>query len=232
MRTGFLGTVAVFGLLMAVPGMRPLALAQGVHEPTIDERYRDANSPAADTELPRLNPPQSKLAPTKAASGKSSTAAYLGVTFAGDERAAVVRAVDAGSPAEQAGLKANDVIETLQGQRIRNNQDVLDIGFSRRMSIRTQAPLVIAPTATPRSVGYAPDLPASYLAAPENPQHELIPAPNNEQRNSKSASPQTNRKSTTQNRNDASNGQRRNDNQKSNPSDENRRLLGRGLRLR
>src|SRR6185436_8092253 len=107
---------------------------------------------AADTEMPQLIAPQSKLTHGKPASSKASAAAYLGVTFAGDEQAAILRTVAPGSPAEQAGLRSDDLIETLQGRRIRNNQevldivdkmrpgDVLDIGFTRRMNIRTQAP--------------------------------------------------------------------------------------------
>lgn len=218
MRADFLRSVVVIGLLSTAPIVPQLAVAE-TREPTVDERYRDANSKAAEAELPRLNAPQSKLTPTKSAANKSSAAAYLGVTFAGDERAAIVQTVAAGSPAEQAGLQPNDLIETLQGRRIRTNQelidivakmrpgDVLDIGFTRRMSIRTQAPLASAPTATPHSVGYPP---ASTMAAPEDPLDATR---------------------ARQNRNDAST-QRRNDNQKDNQSGENRRLFGRGLRLR
>jgi hypothetical protein len=130
-------------------------------------------------------------------------------------------------------LQPNDLIETLQGRQIRTNQelldivarmrpgDVLDIGFTRRMNIRTQAPLASAPAATPHSVSYPPDSPASTFAAPEDPQSaaEAMPQP---KRNY--LVPQT--------RNESSNDQRRNDNEKSNRSDENRRLFGRGLRLR
>ena len=235
MRTGFLGNVVVVGLLLVLLGVQQLSVAEGPREPTVDDQYRDANGKTADTELPRLNAPQSTLAPPNAAAGKGSAAAYLGVTFAGDERMAIVRSVAPGSPAEQAGLQPNDLIETLQGRRIRKNQevldivakmrpgDVLDIGFTRRMNIRTQAPLASAPAATPHSVGYSPDSPASTFAAPEDPQSaaEAMPQPK-PKRNY--LVPQT--------RNDSSSDQRRNDNRKSNQSDENRRLFGRGLRLR
>jgi hypothetical protein len=119
-------------------------------------------------------------------------------------------------------LQPNDLIETLQGRRIRTSQDVLDIvakmrpgevldiGFTRRMSIRTQAPLAIMPTAAPHTVGYPPDLPERNMAAPEDPL------------DTRRAMPNRNESST----------QRRNDNRRNNPSDDNRRLFGRGLRLR
>jgi len=59
------------------------------------------------------------------------------------------------------------------------------------------------------------------VAAPEDPE------------DAKQKTPQSNRNSTPQNRNSASTSQQhKTDNQKSNQSDENRRLLGRGLRLR
>lgn len=223
MRIEFLGSLVVVGLLLGMLGAQQLVVAQGSREPTVDERYRDTNSQAAEAELPQLNAPQSKLTPPKVAAGKNSAAAYLGVTFAGDERAAIVRNVAPGSPAEQAGLQANDLIETLQGRRIRTNQevldivakmrpgDVLDIGFTRRMNIRTQAPLASVPTATPHSVGYPPESRESNMSAPEDPLDA-------EQR-------------ATRNRNESST-QRGNDNQKSNSPGENRRLFGRGLRLR
>jgi membrane-associated protease RseP (regulator of RpoE activity) len=223
MRTGFLGSVVVVGLLLAVPGAQQLSVAQGSREPTIDERYRDADSKSRETDLPRLNAPQSKVTGNLPTPAKNSSAAFLGVTFAGNERAAIVRTVAAGSPAEQAGLQPNDLIETLQGRPIRTNQDVLDIvarsrpgdvldiEFSRRMNIRTQAPLASAPTPALHSVGYPP---ASTFAAPEDP------------------TMRTNRKSLWQDRNDPSTDQRRIDSQKSNQSDDNRPLLNRLLRRR
>ena len=70
---------------------------------------------------------QSRLTHAKPAAVKSAATAYLGVTFSGNEREAIVRTVAPGSPADQAGLKPNDLIETLQGRRIRTNDDVLDI---------------------------------------------------------------------------------------------------------
>ena len=82
------------------------------------------------------------------------------MTFADDDRNAVVRTVAPGSPAEQAGLKPGDVIETLQGIAIDSPQDVLDIvakmrpgtmldiGVSRRVNMHAQAPLAILPGGT------------------------------------------------------------------------------------
>jgi membrane-associated protease RseP (regulator of RpoE activity) len=83
--------------------------------------------------------------------------AFLGVTFdPGFSNAAVVRSITPGSPAEQAGLRAGDTVETLNDQTVTAYQDVLeavrwmkpgdslDIVASRRVSIRTQAVLEAA----------------------------------------------------------------------------------------
>lgn len=223
----YLPTYAVVGLFLMTVSARQSAIAQGSREPMIDDRYRDADSSKSpDTPMPRLNAPQSNTPHDLPAPAKNSSIPFLGVTFAGNERAAVVRRVAAGSPAEQAGLQPNDLIETLQGRRVRTNQDVLDIvarmrpgdvldiEFSRKMNIHTQAPLASAPTPDPHSVGYPPELPPSTFAAPEDP---IL---------------QTNRNSRLQDRNDPASGQRRNDGQKSNQPDENRRFLDRLLRRR
>ena len=235
MRREFLARVAIIGMLSATLGSQGRMFAQAVHEPTIDERFRDENVKPADAEMPRLDPPQnsqSRLTHIKPGAVKGSATAYLGVTFSGNERDAVVLTVAPGSPAEKAGLKPNDLIETLQGRRIRTNDDVLDIiskmwpgdvldiGFTRRMNIRAQAPLAAVPSATPRSVGYPPDSPTSNEAAPKAPLDE------------RQKTLQSNRSSTPQSRNESSTGQRRSDNPKSNQPDENRRLIGRGLQLR
>jgi membrane-associated protease RseP (regulator of RpoE activity) len=225
MNRQILAGIASVGLCFAATTSAQLALAEG-REPTIDERYRDANAQPAEPATPRLIAPQrSKLAhelppPAKKANTKAP-AAFLGVTFGDNERAAIVRTVAAGSPAEQAGLQPNDLIETLQGKPIRTNDDVidivskmrpgdvLDIGFSRRMTIRTQAPLASAPAATAHMAGYAPQLPVSTYAAPEDP----VPQ--------------------KQNRAETSNNQRRNENRNGNQSNENRGgILGRLLRGR
>jgi membrane-associated protease RseP (regulator of RpoE activity) len=215
-----LAGIGVVGLLLVALNSQQ-AVAEG-REPTIDERYRDASATPVEPEAPRLIAPQSKLAhelPGPAKSAKTP-AAFLGVTFGDKERAPIVRTVAAGSPAEQAGLQPNDLIETLQGKAVRTNQDVLDIvgkmrpgdvldiGFSRRMTIRTQAPLASAPRATVHRAGYAPELPVSTYAAPEDP--------------------------TPPRRNDLSDNQRRNDNQRNGSrSNEGRGgLLGRFLRGR
>ena len=77
---------------------------------------------------------------------------YLGVTFEPGTRGMVmVGSVMAGSPAEQAGLRAGDVLLALNGREITSPQDVvetvrsmqpgdpLDIEFSRRVADTTQA---------------------------------------------------------------------------------------------
>jgi membrane-associated protease RseP (regulator of RpoE activity) len=182
MKRNFLAGVSAVGLFLGAMGSQ-WAAAQG-REPTVDERFRDANSAPADAEksrlsAPVLNSPQSKL--TRPTPAKTAQAAYLGVTFAGGDDRAVVKTVAPGSPAEQAGLQPNDLIETLQGRQVKKDQDVLDIvsklrpgdvldiGFTRRMNIRTQAPLAVAPAATPHSVGYPPEPAANNFSAPEDP---------------------------------------------------------------
>ncbi len=230
MRTSFLGRAVVVGLMWAAPSTLQLAVAQ-TREPTVDERFRDSESSATDEGVPHLNAPQtqSKLTAPKAAAGKGKAAAYLGVTFAAKEQRAIVSKVAPGSPAEQAGLQPNDLIETLQGRQVKTNQDVLDIvamlkpgdvldiGFSRRMNIRTQAPLASMPTGTTHSVGYPPNASAGPMPAPEDPVQ--------------ATPPQTKPNSTQQNQKDLPE-QQRNSGQNNNRSEENRRGFGRGLRLR
>ncbi len=242
MRTGFLGR-AVVGWMLVTLGMLQLAVAQ-TREPTVDERFRDATSNAADEAVPHLNAPQtqSKLAPPKAAAGKGKAVAYLGVTFAAKEQRAIVSKVAPGSPAEQAGLQPNDLIETLQGRQVKTNQDVLDIvamlkpgdvldiGFSRRMNIRTQAPLASMPTGTPHSVGYPPNQQAGPMPAPEDPVKRPAPTISPQPKNNAQATPRPNPSSAQQSTNNSS--QQRNSSQNNNRSEENRRGFGRGLRLR
>jgi|tagenome__1003787_1003787.scaffolds.fasta_scaffold20768675_2 membrane-associated protease RseP (regulator of RpoE activity) len=223
--TSYLLRCAVVGLFLLGANSRQSAIAQGSREPTIDDRYQDADRNSPDASVPRLNAPQRNSPHDLPAPAKNSSVPFLGVTFAGNQREAVVRSVAAGSPAEQAGLQPNDTIETLQGRRVRTNQDVLDIvgrmrpgdvldiEFSRKMNIRTQAPLASAPTPGPHDVGYPPELP-SIFAAPEDPLWR------------------TNRNSSSQDRYDRASDQRRSDSQKSNQPDEGRRFLDRLLRRR
>src|SRR6478609_10862482 len=106
MKKEFLACVVVVGLLCMMVGSKGRTFAQAVHEPTIDERFRDDNVQPAAAELPQLQPPQnspSRLAHAKAGAAKNAPTAYLGVTF-GDGLDAIVRTVAPGSPAEQAGL--------------------------------------------------------------------------------------------------------------------------------
>src|SRR4051812_18565265 len=113
MKTTFPGSVVAVGLLFtATLGAPRLAVAQRSHEPTVDDRYRDMDDKPADREMPRLNAPQTSVSREEPLVDTGSTAAYLGVTFARDERAAIVRSIAPGSPAEQAGLQPNDEIET------------------------------------------------------------------------------------------------------------------------
>jgi membrane-associated protease RseP (regulator of RpoE activity) len=95
--------------------------------------------------------------------------AYLGVTF--DPRiaeAAVALSVAPASPAEHAGLRPGDVIESINGERVWSYNDVLtairwmnpgdaiDIDVSRRVSVRTRVVLDRSQSPTPQVAGYTP----------------------------------------------------------------------------
>src|SRR5689334_7661920 len=137
MNKQILAGIAIVGLCFAASTAAQRASAQG-REPTVDERYRDASAQPAEQQAPQLiapQQPQSRLAHELPAPAKSTNtiasantkapAAFLGVTFGDNERAPIVRTVAAGSPAEQAGLQPNDLIESLQGKPIHTNDDVL-----------------------------------------------------------------------------------------------------------
>src|SRR6185436_4453017 len=93
------------------------------------------------------------------------------------------------SPAEQAGLKPGDTIESLQGIAIAVPQDVLDIigkmrpgtmldvGVSRRVSLHAQAPLAPLPGPTLRSAGYPPESASSGYPSTTNSSREFLPVP-------------------------------------------------------
>src|SRR4051812_31376273 len=159
-----LATITAVCLLLALAGSQLRAVAK---EPTVDERFRDTTSKPTENAFPVLNAPQSKPVrdnPTlnatqskvlrdNAANDAATGPAYFGVTFRGDSRGAVVSTVAPGSPAEQAGLKPGDVIESLQGIAIDSPQNVvdiigkmragtmLDVGVSRRVMMHAQTPL-------------------------------------------------------------------------------------------
>jgi len=234
MKIVFLGSLAVASLLVSMPLDR--ATAQRLREPTVDEQFRNQ----APAELPGLVPPQpaqpirsSDLAQPRASAIVGP--AYLGVTFNTDDRDAVVRSVAPGSPAAQAGLQPHDVIESIQGRDVRTYQDVfdalermrpgdmLDIEFSRRMNLRTQAALSSLPGASERTVAYPSDAPI------EQP----LPVPNNYGRASSSNNTykQPTRYVAPQSRNSSASGQQRNSNNNQNGNnrqqDGGRGLLGR-----
>jgi membrane-associated protease RseP (regulator of RpoE activity) len=236
MKQNFLPNIAIVALLLTLAGSQLRAVAK---EPTIDDRFRDTGNKTSEGELPLLTPPQSKLVRENPNGDAISGPAYLGVTFGDNDRNAVVRTVAPGSPAEQAGLKSGDVIETLQGITIDSPEDVLkivakmrpgtmlDVGVSRRISLHAQAPLSVLPGATTRTVGYPPDPTSSGYNATANSPHELIPVPSNVQRNSAKTMPQSNRNTASQRPTASSSSQRRSNSQNSNQSDGNRGLLGR-----
>jgi membrane-associated protease RseP (regulator of RpoE activity) len=232
MKQVFLRGLAIFGLLIAMPLEQAAAQRR---EPTVDERYR---GPAPD-ELPGLNPPQTRQpSDTRELPTAVVGPAYFGVTFNSDDRDAVVRVVNPGSPAAQAGLQPSDVIESVQGRQVRSYQDVLDaiaqmrpgdmlnIEFSRRMNLRTQAALSSLPGASQRTVGYSPD---STIV------HESLPVPNGDARvmSPSNTYKQPSRYTAPQSRNGPAYGQQRNYNNNKNnnrQNDNNRRILGLGSR--
>jgi membrane-associated protease RseP (regulator of RpoE activity) len=117
--------------------------------------------PADDdaTAGPELASP-AELAPEEMPGG-AAYRARLGITLDPRYRAAVVRSVAPGSPAEHAGLQPGDTIEALNARRVDSYQDVqqfidgmrpgdiVDIDFSRRITGRTQAVLEGAAPAGP-----------------------------------------------------------------------------------
>jgi len=236
MKQSLLPSITIVGLLLALAGSQLRAVAK---EPTIDERFRDPGNKTSEGELPLLNAPQSKLVRENPSGDAITGPAYLGVTFGDNARSAVVRSVAPGSPAEQAGLKPGDVVETLQGITIDSPDDVLNIvakmrpgtmlyvGVSRRVNLHAQAPLSVVPGATTRSVGYSPDPTSNGYNVTTNSSHELLPVPSNVQRNSAKSMPQPNRNAASQRPSPSSSGQRRSNSQNSNQSDGNRGLLGR-----
>jgi hypothetical protein len=160
--------VALASVLAVV---RPLAVAQNLPAPTIDERYRDEDA-KKNAEAPALNAPQSRLSKEKKEEPVARTGpAYFGAKFRTGERGAVIGSVQPGSPADQAGLQPGDDIEALQGKTVRSYQDaidliermrpgeVVDIKYSRRMSLRTQAALASSPSEVSRSANYPPEQP-------------------------------------------------------------------------
>jgi membrane-associated protease RseP (regulator of RpoE activity) len=228
MNRDFLRCIVIAGLLS--PFMNVPVGAQELPEPTLDERFREPDANAPKFIKPQLNPPQTK-ATDQPRSADAPPRAYLGVTFDTKKSQAIVLRVQPGSPAELAGLQPNDLIESLQGKPIRRYQDVLnivarmrpgdtlDVGYSRRMNVRTQAALAQAPGPTQRSVGYPPDLPLSGAKAPEDPDYDALPMP------------ETGGSENDRDQTRASN-QRRNYNQDGGQPEQNQRFRFRGLRRR
>jgi membrane-associated protease RseP (regulator of RpoE activity) len=160
--------------------------------------YPSEDGQARETELP--------LPPATSGNTRSSgTQAFLGVTFEPSATdAAVARSVAPSSPAEQAGVRAGDVIEALNGRRVASYQDAIavihalhpgdsiEIEFSRRVHARSQAVLASAPAASPYVVGY-PSTSASGAreAAPVSQfSEEQLPAPTLSQRRGLQRAPQ------------------------------------------
>jgi len=226
MMRNLLRWLTVAGVLFSLANLQQRAAAQPLREPTIDERFRDGADQAPNVERTLLNRPQSKPTRDKAPPAPAPST-YFGVTFNTDNRDAILTAVAPGSPAEQAGLQPNDVMETLQGKPVRSYQDVfdivakmrpgemLDIGFSRRVNVHTQATLAPAPTATTRTAGYPPDSEVATSKAPEDV--EMAPQSGRSRWDNSNSGSQTFGNS------------RRNEYQNNGQLQNNRRFFGRGL---
>lgn len=194
---------------------------------------------AIELELP---PPERSLIPPQqvAPPPVDRSHAFLGVTFDPNVHdAAVARSVSAGSPADQAGVKAGDTIIALNGRKTGTYDDVLktvaalkpgdvlDIEVSRRISLRARAvlegqPIGSAPVDGRRMTGYRP-LPEA-LPAPLDLRQS--PRPQRPPVNANTAQPRQNYQSQP-NRNGAANrneGVNRNRNNGANDDDRGRRL--------
>ena len=166
----------------AASAIVPRASAQISLEPPANRASSQRAESAAEQEIPAPADPADVAArPPLHGPG------YLGVTFEPQIRnAAVVQSVHPNSPAEQAGLKAGDTIEAINGRRVASYQNVLDavaamqagqridIDYSRRIDVRTQAVLDVPPPQERRTAGYRPQLaptasipPRSVAEAPE-----------------------------------------------------------------
>jgi membrane-associated protease RseP (regulator of RpoE activity) len=160
-RTPF-GTLSSF-IFSAVALLTTGGLAFGQFldsSPTVDNRFEE---PDYEAELPA--PPQSveRVEPLR-----DFSQAYLGVTFDPQyPNAAVARSVTAGSPADQAGIKAGDTIISVNGRKVASYDDVLtsvdrlkpgdvlDIDVSRRVSVKARAVLDGQPVGA-RTSNYRP----------------------------------------------------------------------------
>jgi membrane-associated protease RseP (regulator of RpoE activity) len=152
-----------------------------------------------DLELPP--PPQTLVDPQPSQPSREYSQPYLGVTFDPQFRnAAVARSVAAGSPADQAGLRAGDTIVTLNGRPIRSYDevlqivgrlrpgDVLDFDVTRRVSVSARAVLDGQPVDGRRTAGYRME--AESLPAPT--EYRVPPGPAGQQYNANTSRPRTN----------------------------------------
>jgi membrane-associated protease RseP (regulator of RpoE activity) len=121
---------------------------------------------AVESELPVPN-----QTPDTARTQSGGNRVYLGVTFEPQVRdAAIVETVSSASPAEKAGLRAGDEIESINGRPVSTYQDVvdairwmkpgdsLDVEVSRRVNIRAQVVLEENPEPATHVAGYAPNV--------------------------------------------------------------------------
>jgi membrane-associated protease RseP (regulator of RpoE activity) len=154
-----IGWTVVLGVFfaLAVSAVADRALAQvPLPAPGDDEAGYD------ELQLPA--PPQNGSHPPQL---RDFSQAFLGVTFEPQIRnAAVARSVTADSPADQAGLRAGDTIEMVNGRRITSYDevlrivselrpgDVLDIDVTRRVSVSARAVLGAQPIEQRQTAGY------------------------------------------------------------------------------
>jgi hypothetical protein len=111
-----------------------------------------------------------------------SSGAYLGVTFdTRNPQQAVIRTVAPGSPAEQAGVSAGDVIVAINGNRVGGSQDVIRMvqsmqpGQAIDLAIARQVVLGARPGVA--QAGYSPDVRIQGSATQSVPATPTVPAP-------------------------------------------------------
>jgi hypothetical protein len=152
------------------PGERvPVVVLRDGRQETIYVTYRAPQPGADDLSYPR-----------------AAAQPYLGIALDQDSHGAVIQAVNPGSPAEQAGLQAGDVILSLNGRGVTSWREVplivatmqagdpLDIVFSRPVEQRVVATLGIRNVDAAVAVQAVPAEPPSVRATYVEP---AVPAP-------------------------------------------------------
>jgi hypothetical protein len=166
---------AIFSTTLFLFAFQLECIAQSVLPAPTPEDFEAQPEIAIEQELPEPMEPAAVRAQPPA-----DFEPYLGVTLDPQLRnVAVAQVVAPGSPAEQAGLQPGDTIEAINGRPVVSYQDVLDsvdamqpgdrldIDYSRRIRVRTQAVLDGRPIEARQSARYAPTLEAPANRYPQ-----------------------------------------------------------------